>query len=847
MLYDCVADKVRVGCALCPVPCALCVHDDRTWPTEWKQYTILLAHGHYMQTGDASLADQNFDSLLNNTMFPFIDPHSQLVNFTSSYLGTEGDCPLFPTGVICNSPQCHEDAQMMDTEHSDGAGKRCDNIDWLPKFRAGYVYSNTSTIINAFAVRGMAMLAELASATGRAEAAQLLNAQSERTRAAMLRHLFSEREQLWCDGVCAEMYSPQDSVEDMAWWGYNGTSFHSQHYPLSLGITPEAAIPAAQRYLQEQGMVGSTYSANSLLHGLYDAAYWVDYGATALGLMTQCGAHSWCHMLNENATTSWEHWYEHDGTHSHVWSASPAGAIASGLMGIKPTKPGWTKWMVRPAPGDLHRVNITVPTPKGAIKAIYSHSDDPHDGIDVRQLDVTVPDNTEATVCMPLFGQTEFTLILNGKTTTGQPDHGTYVCLEALKEPKLEVRVILHSNSGGVSVASPPPPSPSPSPSQSPVDLLLGEVDAIMEEAVRYGGRPPALPRLKINPKAISISGLSAGADFASQFAVAFSRTIMGVGVFAGQPAHCAVQRFANDTLYNLTDPSVCNDFCEGCPAGKFVACDHCKHSLPDQPGVLKVEVDVSVLAASVRRMAAAGVIDPVSNLRRTKVYTYCGTKDWHLGGSIANARFFAEFGLPENQLSNFSIPSGHAWPEDSGIKQCGDEADQGFWAVENCGYDGPGALLEHVYGKLRPRAETMVPEHLRQFDQLPFNPGGTQGAANVGLGERGLVYVPRSCAGGEECALHVSMHGCSNPWFLESAQAHTLSFNRWAETNRMVILWPHIANAGYNHTGPGSYPAADDTCWDAYGKTGEDYDHRSGPQMRAIQAMIEGLSGVPM
>ena len=77
----------------------------------------------------------------------------------------------------------------------------------------------------------------------------------------------------------------------------------------------------------------------------------------------------------------------------------------------------------------------------------------------------------------------------------------------------------------------------------------------------------------------------------------------------------------------------------------------------------------------SIATAAAAGVIDPVSNLRRTKVYTYCGTKDWHLGGSIANARFFAEFGLPENQLSNFSIPSGHAWPEDSGIKQCGDEA----------------------------------------------------------------------------------------------------------------------------------------------------------------------------
>ena len=73
------------------------------------------------------------------------------------------------------------------------------------------------------------------------------------------------------------------------------------------------------------------------------------------------------------------------------------------------------------------------------------------------------------------------------------------------------------------------------------------------------------------------------------------------------------------------------------------------------------------------------------------------------------------------------------------------------------------------------------------------------------------------------------------------------LNTTRVLKTNRMVILWPHISNVGYNHTGPGSYPAADDTCWDAYGKTGEEYDHRSGPQMRAIQAMIEELSGVSM
>eukprot|EP01043_Picozoa_sp_COSAG02_P086436 COSAG02_NODE_23885_length_705_cov_0.960396_1_plen_74_part_01 len=71
--------------------------------------------------------------------------------------------------------------------------------------------------------------------------------------------------------------------------------------------------------------------------------------------------------LRQNATTTWEHWYQHDGTHSHVWSASPAGAIAAGLIGIKPTKPGWGQWIARPAPGNLLAAQAVVPTPRGVI------------------------------------------------------------------------------------------------------------------------------------------------------------------------------------------------------------------------------------------------------------------------------------------------------------------------------------------------------------------------------------------------------------------------------------------------------------------------------------------------
>jgi len=51
-----------------------------------------------------------------------------------------------------------------------------------------------------------------------------------------------------------------------------------------------------------------------------------------------------------------------------------------------------------------------------------------------------------------------------------------------------------------------------------------------------------SLPKLHIDHSAISVSGISSGADFVVQFQVAYSAVVNGVGVFAGQPYHCAVQ-----------------------------------------------------------------------------------------------------------------------------------------------------------------------------------------------------------------------------------------------------------------------------------------------------------------
>jgi poly(3-hydroxybutyrate) depolymerase len=78
------------------------------------------------------------------------------------------------------------------------------------------------------------------------------------------------------------------------------------------------------------------------------------------------------------------------------------------------------------------------------------------------------------------------------------------------------------------------------------------------------------LPPLNIDPRGITVSGISSGADFAVNLHVAHSSVISGVGVFAGQAYHCAVTRFRKDSLRPASDDV---PVCDGCPAGQTIGC----------------------------------------------------------------------------------------------------------------------------------------------------------------------------------------------------------------------------------------------------------------------------------
>ena len=113
---------------------------------------------------------------------------------------------------------------------------------------------------------------------------------------------------------------------------------------------------------------------------------------------------------------------------------------------------------------------------------------------------------------------------------------------------------------------------------------------------------------------------------------------------------------------------------------------------------------------------------------------------------------FFQQFNS-SNVKGEFSVPSGHCWPQDTGINMCGPypwpftKFPGNFWPAENCGYDGPGEMLKHFYGKDIIKKDKTVKsdsDNLIYFDQREFNHIPGVDPHYNGFSDEGAVYVPK-------------------------------------------------------------------------------------------------------
>ena len=301
------------------------------------------------------------------------------------------------------------------------------------------------------------------------------------------------------------------------------------------------------------------------------------------------------------------------------------------------------------------------------------------------------------------------------------------------------------------------------------------------------------LPPLNIDKTQTSVSGLSSGGFMAAQLHVAYSATFKkGAGIVAGGPFYCAEGSIVNAT-----------GRCMASPAG----------------------IPTSSLVTTTKNWAAQGSIDPVANLQASKVYLYSGTIDSTVKQGVMNAlqTYYNSFVPAANVVYKNDLASEHAMITDDYGSGCSTKASP---YINDCNFDLAGAILAHLYGALNTRNSGALPAgNFVEFNQSQFITGH-------GMAPTGWAYIPQACTSGAQCKVHVVLHGCQqNVTLVQQQYVRNTGYNRWADTNNMVMLYPQTSTQATN------------SCWDWWGYDSANYAKKSGPQMVAIKAMVDQVS----
>ncbi len=292
----------------------------------------------------------------------------------------------------------------------------------------------------------------------------------------------------------------------------------------------------------------------------------------------------------------------------------------------------------------------------------------------------------------------------------------------------------------------------------------------------------------------------------ANQLGVAYSATFKGVGVFAGGPYMCAGHSNYTACMYNATiGASMLNT----------------------------MQADINNWSGT--------AIDPKANVAAQKVYLFVGSSDTTVGPNPMSAlrTQYANNGVPSGNLEFVQrAGTAHVFPTDfdsSGNNACNSSTSP---YIANCGYDGAKAALTRFYGTLAPRNNAPAAVNYVEFDQSAFT-------SNPGMAATGWLYVPADCAAGTACRLHVALHGCQqNTARIGDRFVRNTGYTRWADTNRIVVLFPQtrVDNTSRATAASGSL-ANPNGCWDWIGWYGSNFAQRAGSQQAAIKAMVDRLA----
>jgi alpha-L-rhamnosidase len=284
-----------------------------TWPTEWAPHMVFMAYADWKHTGDTNWLAPRYEALKKKLL-----------------LERAG-----PDGLITSS---REKIRWGDI------------VDWPAGERDGFVFTEVNTVVNAFHLRALKFMTEMAGALRlEAEVADYA-AREERVRQAFHTRLYDAERGVYRDGV-----------------GTDHASLHANAIPLAFDLVPDAEKARVTRWVAGRDMACSVYVAQYFLEALFEN----EAGARALELIMAKNDRSWRHMVESGATITWEAWdhkYKPNQDWNHAWGAAPANLLPRYVLGVQPHVAGWAEVVVRPHPGSLTHAAGKIPTPQGAIQ-----------------------------------------------------------------------------------------------------------------------------------------------------------------------------------------------------------------------------------------------------------------------------------------------------------------------------------------------------------------------------------------------------------------------------------------------------------------------------------------------
>ncbi|MDO6694433.1 PHB depolymerase family esterase [Aliiglaciecola sp. 3_MG-2023] len=296
----------------------------------------------------------------------------------------------------------------------------------------------------------------------------------------------------------------------------------------------------------------------------------------------------------------------------------------------------------------------------------------------------------------------------------------------------------------------------------------------------------------------ITVSGLSSGGYMANQFHIAYSDWVKGAAILAAGPYYCA--------------------------QGSITT------ALSECVNKQSTEFSLDVLTSQLQQYANQGLIAPLSNLQDSKVWLLHGKLDAKISPPVANALYqqYQELVKDENLTYIKDKPFAHHFPTLATGSSC-DTSESPY--IGNCNYDAAGEFLSFLYPQLNsPKANI-------SGKIIPINQHKLGGEPADSMAKAGYLYVPQSCAEGQECQVHVNFHGCNqNAETIGQDYIAGNGLNRWADNNQLVVLYPQTTTSMM-------LPMNPQGCWDWWGYTDENYATAQGQQIQAVKNIVNALA----